>query len=385
MHPRRVALLVETSRAFGRGVIQGVNQYSREHGPWAISFTPHSLDDPPPGWLQGWHGDGILARIENQRMAEAVRQTRLPVVELRGMLPDFVAPHIGVDNAAVVEVAVTHLVDRGVRRFGFFGYPRGVYARMDERQDCFVRHMQREGLEFSVFTAWPTRRRQGDWEPQQNRIAAWLKSLPKPVGIMAASDDWGLRVLDACRRAEIRVPEEAAVIGVDNDEYLCMLSIPPLSSVDILPRHIGYQAATLLDRMMDGDAPPSLHIRTAPGPVVVRESSDLLATSDSEVAAAIRFIRAHACDRIKVAEVAQHVGLSPAALGTRVRKAIGRTIYQEIQRVQLERVRELLGESDLPLKQIARRCGFKYTQYMSRVFREATGRTLIEYRKQMRL
>jgi LacI family transcriptional regulator len=382
---RRVALIVETSRAFGRGVIRGVAQYSRERGPWSIYFTPHGLDDPPPGWLQGWSGDGILARIEDPRMAEAVRRTGAPVVELRGMLPDLGFPHIGVDNQAVVQTAVDHLFHRGLRQFAFLGYPRGGYPRMDEREDCFVRTMHDLGLPFSVFDRWPKRPRPHDWERQQSHIAQWIAALAKPVGILGCSDDCGLQVLDACRRAGVSVPEQAAVVGVDNDEYLCMLSIPPLTSVDIAPQHIGYEAAALLDRMMAGAAPTELRIRTPPGEVVVRESSDLLATQDEAVVAAVKFIRAHACDRIKVADVARGVGLSPTALETRMRRVIGRTVYQEIQRVQIDAVRELLGETDLPLKQIARRCGFKYTQYLSRVFRQSTGRTLTEYRKQMRL
>jgi LacI family transcriptional regulator len=381
---RRVALIVETSRAFGRGVIRGVAQYSREHGPWSIYFTPHGLDDPPPGWLQGWRGDGILARIEDQRMAEAVRCTGAPVVELRGMLPDLGFPHIGVDNLAVVRTAVDHLRHRGLRQFAFLGYPRGGYPRMDEREDGFVDTMRELGFPFSVFDHWPRRTRQPNWEQQQSRIADWIAALPKPVGILGCSDDCGLQVLDACRRAAVSVPEQAAVVGVDNDEYLCMLSIPPLSSVDILPQHVGYEAASLLERMMAGGAPSELRIRTQPGEVVVRESSDLLAIQDAEVVAAVKFIRARACQRIKVADVARGVGLSPTALESRLRRAIGRSVYQEIQRVQIDRVRELLAETDLPLKQVAHRCGFKYTQYLSRVFRQATGRTLSEYRKQTR-
>lgn len=381
---RRVALIVETSRAFGRGVIRGVAQYSREHGPWAIYFTPHGLDDPPPGWLQGWRGDGVLARIEDQRMADAVRRTGAPVVELRGMLPDLGFPHIGVDNQAVVRAAVDHLLHRGLRQFAFLGYPRGGYPRMDEREDCFVRTMGELDLPYGVFDQWPRRVRSTDWEQQQSRIARWIAALHKPVGILGCSDDCGLQVLDACRRAEVSVPEQAAVVGVDNDEYLCMLSIPPLSSVDILPQHVGYEAAALLDRMMGGDAAPKLPIRTPPGEVVVRESSDLLAIQDAAVVAAVKFIRARACDRIKVADVARCAGLSPTALESRLRRAIGHSVYQEIQRVQIDHVRELLAETDLPLKQVAHRCGFKYTQYLSRVFRQATGRTLSEYRKQTR-
>ena len=384
-NPRQVALVVETSRAFGRGLIRGVAQYSREHGPWAITFTPRGLDDSPPDWLRGWKGDGVLARIENQRMADAILQLGVPVVELRGMLPDLRLPHIGVDNRAVVQLAVAHLAERGLRRFGFFGYRRGGYARMDERHDFFVEVMTERGLPYNIFDDWPRRQRHTEWDEEQGRLARWIQALAKPVGIVACSDDCGLQVLDACRRVGVAVPDQAAVIGIDNDEYLCMLSVPPLTSVYILPQRIGYEAAGLLAGMMDGQRPTALRIRTAVGPVVVRGSTDLLATEDHEAAAAITFVRAHACQRLRVADVARQVGLSPAALQARVRRALGRTVHQELQRVQVEQVKELLSDSDLSMKQIARRCGFRYTQYMSRVFREATGQTLAEYRKQTRM
>jgi LacI family transcriptional regulator len=385
MHPRRVALLVETSRAFGRGVIQGVNQYSREQGTWSIQFTPLGLDDRPPGWLKGWQGDGILARIENRAMAEAVLALGVPVVELRGRLVDLPFPHIGVDAHAVIDVAVEHLAARGLRHFAFIGVPQGEYVRMDERREQFLAITQARGLSRCVYPSGLPQQSTRGWELQQQRLARWVEALPKPVGVIAPNDDCGLRILEACRRAGVSVPEQAAVVSVDNDEYLCMLSTPPLSSVDIMPQHVGYQAAALLNGMMQGIAPKEMRIRTAPGPVVVRQSSDILATDDRPVVAAVEFIRENACQRIQVSDVARHVGLSPTAIGQRLRKVLGRTVYQEIQRVQIDRVRELLSESDLPLKQIARHCGFKYTQHMARVFREATGRTLMEYRRQTRM
>ncbi len=381
---KRVAVLIETSRAYGRGLISGVARYNREHARWSVYFKPHGLDDPPPPWLRDWRGDGILARIGNRNVAETVLRTGVPVVELRAVLPDLGLPVIGVNNRAVADLALEHLRERGFQQFGFCGLPRGLEPCMDERCDHFQDAVATAGYPCDVFPAARTRGRRKAWEAEQNEMARWVHSLPKPIGLMTCNDDRGLQLLDACRRAQVMVPDEVAVVSVDNDEYLCGLAIPPLTSIDVRPEEIGHQAAALLDRMMAGKAAPSRPTLIAPRSVVTRQSTDVLATEDAKVIQAVSFIRSQACQRIRVSDVLQHVRLSRAALEPRVRAVLGRTIHDEIHRVQIETVKDLLCNTDLPLKQIARRCGFKYPQYMARTFRLATGQTLSAYRKRHR-
>ena len=381
---KRVALLIETSRAYGRGLIRGAAQYNHEHGRWSVYFQPHGLDDPPPQWLRKWRGDGILARIGDRACADLVLKLGVPVVALRAMLRDLGLPLIEVDNRAVAQMAVEHLRQRGFRHFGFCGLPRGLWRCMDDRCDHFRCLVEQAGEHCHVFPARRPRSRRNGWEDEQNDLARWLRSLPKPVGLMACNDDRGLQLLDACRRANIRVPDEAAVVSVDNDEYLCSLAIPALTSIDVNPQRIGYEAAALLDRMMAGRAAPRQALAIGPLGVVTRASTDVLATDDQQVVAAVGFIRAHACQQICVADVLQHVRLSRGALEPRFKAVLGHTIHAEMQRVQIAEVKNLLSASDLPLKQIARRCGFNYTQYMARAFRQATGLTLSEYRQRAR-
>ena len=377
---RRIALLIETSRAYGRGLVRGAARYHREIGHWSVYFQPHGLDDPPPEWLATWEGDGILARVGSCEVAEAVCAVGVPVVELRGMLTDLDIPFIGVDNAAVGGLALEHLRERGFQHFGFCGMPRHAQPCMDERSDFFSTFVAEAGCVCDVYQARKVERAV-PWEEEQEAIAKWLKALPKPVGVMTCNDDRGLQVLDACRRARVAVPDEVAVISVDNDDYLCGLSIPPLTSIDVLPDRIGFEAAAMLDRMMDGEQAPQGPTLIPPRRVVTRESTDVLATDDREVAMAVSFIRQHACERIQVGDVLRHVRLSRTVLEPRFKQLLGRTIHQETQRVQVERVKELLALTDLPIKQIASRCGFTYTQYMTRVFREAVGKTPAQYRK----
>ncbi|MCP4590689.1 MAG: substrate-binding domain-containing protein, partial [bacterium] len=252
------------------------------------------------------------------------------------------------------------------------------------RREWFVQLIEEAGFQQSVFDARRTRRRGDTWTLEQNEIAKWLGSLAKPVGVMACNDDRGLQVLDACHRAGLMVPDEVAVVGVDNDDYLCKLSVPQLTSVDLAPDRMGYEAAKLLDRMMAGGEMSSPQISLPPRGVVTRQSTDVLATEDQVVIRAVRFIRERACDRIQVADVLEHVRVSRSRLEPSLKELLGRTIHQEILRVQIEQVKELLLVTDLPIKQIANRCGFTESQYLSRAFRRATGYTPGRYRKELR-
>jgi len=201
---------------------------------------------------------------------------------------------------------------------------------------------------------------------------------------MARNDDVGLQVLNACRRAGIAVPLEAAVAGVGNDECMCKLAVPPLTSVDLNPRRIGYEAAAWLDRMMEGQPAQQGEAHLPPCQLMTRMSTDVMATDDPRVAQAVMLIRDRACDGLRVAEVLRRACLSRTALELRFKRILGRTVHQEIQRVRVERVEQLLTTTDMPLKQIASYAGYRYHEYMMRAFRQATGKTPSQYRKSAR-
>ena len=272
---RHVAILIETSRAYGRGLLRGISRYHRERAQWSTYFQPQGLGDPPPPWLANWRGEGILARIDNQALARAVSRSRLPVVNLRGTVGGLRFPFIGSDNEAIARLGAEHLLERGFRHFGFCGFARGYHPGLDRRGDCFQRFIEQAGYACRLLQN-PPRKRPRSWEQEQEWLARWIAGLPKPVGIMTANDDRGLQVLDACRRVGPAVPDQVAVLGVDNDEYLCGLSLPPLSSIDINSEETGYQAAVLLDRLMDGKPPPQRLPKIAPAGVIVRRSSGYL-------------------------------------------------------------------------------------------------------------
>jgi len=219
------------------------------------------------------------------------------------------------------------------------------------------------------------------WEEQQRQLVEWLESLPKPIGVMASADITAQHVLEACQRAKIIVPEHVAVIGADNDELICDICYPPLSSVIINDSRRGYEAAAMLDRLMSGSPPPAMQVYVEPSGVVGRASTDILAIEDQMLAAALRFIRDHACEPICTDHVVRSVPFSRSVLERKFKKAVGRTINDEIVRLRLNRAVELLSATDLELKAIAYKAGFGSPSYMGAVFREKLGRTPGSYRK----
>lgn len=379
--PPHIALLIESSREYGRGLLRGVARWARENGPWSIYFRPLGLEQSPPPWLTGWRGDGILARINDRRMAEAVMATDLPVVDLRSALADLLLPRIGPDNSAVCRLAGEHLLERGFRHFGFCGMARGLNRFLDARCDFFRQFVEDAGYHCSVFRARRRTSRPVAWEQEQEQIATWLAALPKPAGVMTCNDDRGQQVLDACRRAGLNVPDDVAVIGVDNDEHLCSLADPPLTSVDVNPDRIGYEAAALLDRLMAGAESPTETRELAPRGIVTRQSTDVVAIEDLLMAKAVRFTREQACVPVSVQQVARHVAVSRSTLERRFKRTLSRTPKEEILRVRLDRAKDLLTYGDLPLPVIAEKSGFPSLSHFSEVFHRKVGMTPRAYRR----
>jgi len=338
------------------------------------------LDQPPPPWLTDWRGDGILVRINDRRMAKAVLETGLPAVDLRNALAETGLPGLGPDNWIVAKLSLEHLLDRGLRHFGFCGMPRGAYRFMDARCDYFQQLVQQAGYSCNVFQSRRKSRRSVTWEQEQDQIAAWLAKLPKPVGVMTCSDDRGQQVLDACLRAGQLVPDDVAVVSVDNDDHLCDLSNPPLTSIDVNSRQIGYEAASLLDRLMAGERAPDKTIEFPPRSIIARGSTDVLAFDDRLVAMALQFVREHACDPITVEQVIRRLDVSRSTLERRFKKLLGRTPKAEILRVRVDRAKQLLAYSDLPLPLIAQKSGFGSLSHFSEVFHRRVGVTPRRYR-----
>lgn len=385
--PRRlpqVALLIESSRAYGRGLLHGIAHYARLHGRWSIYHYERSLNDPAPDWLANWRGQGIIARLENPQLIRAIRKLNRPTVDLRGLhnLPGI--PLVETNDDAVMQLALNHLTERGFTRFAYCGFAGANYS---DRRLGFLRNaVAKTHGSLDVYES-DEAARPGDTVATESRgilyegaIARWLSRLPKPIGVIACNDVRGQQVLNAAREHNISVPEDLAVIGVDNDEVLCELSDPPLSSVEPNTYRIGYEAATILDRMMKGQMPQERTTFIEPAGVITRSSTDVLAMADREVATAVRFIRQHATDHITVEDVLDQIPLSRSTLERRFCKIIGRSPKAEILRIRLDRAKQLLAETDYSLLAIAQMTGFTHAEYLSVVFKQKFKQTPGQFR-----
>lgn len=370
---RRIALLVETSTTFGRGVLRGVGRYLREHGRWSMFLEQRALGSNLADWIDHWDGDGIVTRHRDHRLDSV----SVPVVALDDdSPPEASRPTIINDSHAVGRLAAEHMAERGFRRLAYYGPTDTFWSaeRLRGVQETISGQVQ-------VCPHDPHLLATDGWEAHQEALAHWLSSLQRPVGLVAANDTHALRALDAAARAGLGVPEDVAVIGADDDAELCDLSDPPLSSVAFDSERVGFEAAKLLDHLIDSGEPPTGPRFIAPRGVIRRKSTDALAVADQTVAAALAIIRKRACQGLSVTELVEAVPISRRSLELRFQEAIGRSPKQEIQRTRVRFACELLVETDLPIVSISRLSGFSQPSRFGVVFKQHAGRTPSQYRE----
>ncbi|HWX20773.1 MAG TPA: DNA-binding transcriptional regulator [Candidatus Binatia bacterium] len=387
--PLRVAVLIESSRAYGRGLLLGVAKYVHEFSHWQVYSHERELQSTLPRWLDGWKGHGVIARIEGAAMAQAIRRLRVPVVDLRriGTGADFPALHT--DEHAVVRLVLEHFLERGFQHFAFWGFEGADYS---ERRELLLReHLAKRKKGLHVYS--PTLRARKSWtieyeqlEPKLEQSGVrWLQSLPKPIAVMACNDIAGLQVLEVCRLAALRVPDQVAVIGVDNDEVLCQLADPPLTSVAPDTVRIGYEAAVLLDEMMAGKRPQHTDRYIEPIGIVPRRSTDTLVIPHPGAAQALSFLRRHFREPITLKDLDSELPISLRSIQDAFKKHVGRSLHQELDRLRATFAKDLLREFSVKLQTVAVQCGFSNPRHFRRTFLRETGQTPQQYRREFKV
>ncbi len=330
----RVAALIESSRGYGRGLLRGVAAYAREQASWRLFFEERSLVDCLPPKLKQWQPDGVIARVSCAAFGRQLRQLGAPVINLLGEKWGHSFPKVLADHKEIVRLAVEHLLERGLRNLGFCGFSGIRFSR--ERQRHFADYVSAWGLRphlccvpSSVRTSYDAVRAEAG---QHNReLAKWLAGLPKPAGVLAANDERAHQVLTICSEIGLKVPEQVAVIGIDNDQLLCELTEPTLSSVDPGCERIGHRAANLLDEMIHGNAAPPAATVVSPIGVVARRSTDVLAVADPVAANIAAYIRQHARDGLKVEDILEHFSISRSTLDRWFGQYLGHSASVEIR------------------------------------------------------
>ena len=381
----RVALLVESSRNYGREILRGINRYTREHGAWAYYTMERELHSGVPDWLRHWQGDGIIARIENRAMARKLSQIGCPVVDVLGTGRFRGIPGFDTDAGQVARTAADFFLKAGFRHFAFCGFEGLPFS--DRRGAAFVEHLQALNFTVHVIKSPTARYQPGHIQAveqrglsQETTVACWLKKLPRPLALFACNDICAQQVLNACREHKIKVPEEVSVIGVDNDDVICELSDPPLSSIEPNAKQIGYESAALLDRMMKGRSVSFITKRLPPVRLVERASTDTVAVGDILTVSALRYIRDHFADGIAVKDVVAHLKCSRTNLERRFHQTLHCSIRDAILQRRTNYARGLLRESNLRLKDIAARAGYSTVAHFCRVFQKEFGESPSQYR-----
>jgi LacI family transcriptional regulator len=380
----KVVLLLESSRASGRGLLRGVAQYAHHHGPWSFYWEPAGLERAWP-LLKTLDADGIILR-DVEKVSE-VLASGIPAVVVghrRTEIPGLV--NVVTDSKAIGQLAAEHLLNCGFRHFGYCGLARSGIERTpwsQQRGESFEHRLSQAGFPTAFFAspAATSKPAKVPWPHERQQLVRWLKSLPKPIGILACNDDRGEQLIEACRAAPFLVPDQVAVLGADNDDLVCGFCNPPLSSVAIGFERAGYESAESLHALMLGRRAAQRKIIATASHVVTRRSTDILAVEDPSVARALRFIRDRKHGPISVSEVSRAAGLSRRSLEKRFRSSLSRSILSEIRRGRVEHIAQLLAETSLSISEIADQLGFDGPQHIARYFRAGKGMTPREFRQ----
>ena len=379
-----IAVILDAARPYDRLIIGGIARYVREHASeWSLYVEEDPLQKLPD--LKRWHGQGIIASFDDKRVATAIGGLSVPIVGVGGGYgwfdPASSLPYVFTDNAAIGRLGAAHLLACGFSTLAYYGYPKTATAGWsEERAEAFAEACGQAGRPCHVHTGRHADARR--WQELQRDLCDWIRDLPKPVGLMACNDVRARHVLEACRTLGLRVPHDVAVLGVDNDEMICELTNPSLSSIDQAARQIGYEAATLLGRMIRGGVAAAAHARVVVPPIGVssRTSTDAMATSDEAVVVALQRLRTNPLKKPDVTTLVEELCLSRPALETRFKAVVGRSIRDEAVRLRVAAIRTLITQTDLPLKTISARGGFSSVQYMTTFLHRHTGTTPAQLR-----
>lgn len=380
MRERHVALLIETSTSWGSDIVSGIANYARKHGDWYFHLEPRGKYERL-ALPEDWGGDGVIARVTSKDLAQELLKIDRPTVNVSWYaFEDLPFPTCTSDEVKAGCMIAEHFLDRGFQHFAYAG-PMNRPLYTDVFGKAYDSALDERGIECARFENRPSSR--VNWTARLKELGQWLVGLPKPVAVLAFSDIGGRQVAEACRLCGLRIPDEVAVIGGEHDALNCQITRPPLSSIDLCPERIGWEAAALLARLMDGQPPPEEPIRIPPARIIVRQSTDTLAVDDPVLVQALGFIAENATRAISVGDILESVPVSRRVLEQRFQKRLGRTPAAEIRRVRIEIAKRMLAGTDRSLNQIAAACGFDHPEVLTRVFRRYEGTTPSAYRRQI--
>ena len=379
----KLLLLIDQSEAYGRELLKGIVRYSKEHGPWIFYKMPLYYREQLGiegilEWARKRQIDGIIAQLRKTSDLNKIKKEGIPLI-----VYDFEERFEGIPNITGAyyktgQMGADYLMGKGYRNFAFYGLKDFVWSR--ERFKGFEETLKKANYKCHTFNI---QENEITWSYKPSQFSTWLQVLPKPIGLMACDDNQANLVSEACAIANIKVPEEVAILGVDNDEIICDLTTPPLSSIALNTEHGGYETAALMHRLINRPGKWQ-DIIVKPSRVVERQSTDIVAVHNKVVANAIRYIRNNPAQSISVEDVAKEVAVSRRSLEKHFKNTLGKTIYSEIKKTRTEKIRQMLTETNKSIYVIATELGFPDSRNISRYFQKEMGLTPSQFRKQFK-
>jgi LacI family transcriptional regulator len=385
--PHRIALLFNANKVYDRQVIAGIGQYlTSTRVKWDL-FMEEDFRSRTVG-IHQWRGDGIIADFDDPLVGEALASMPIPVVAVGGSYADETQyphniPYVATDNHKLVRLAYDHLIEQGLQRFAFYGLPPCPGNRWaHEREMAFMQMVRADGLEGSVYRGSSTSA--GGWGRAQEEMVEWVRSLPKPIGIIATTDARARHLLQACIVADVPIPEQIAIVGIDNDPIAQLLCRIPLTSVIQGAEEMGRMAAQVLHQMLHGGDCSTTRVLVPPVGINVQATSLHQPLKSAYVMRAKHYIRQYACLGIKTEQVADYVGISRTLLEEHFKRELKQSVHQTILEHKLEMARQMLNDPAIPLSDVAVRSGFTSLQYMYAVFRREFNCTPRQYMENVR-
>jgi LacI family transcriptional regulator len=380
----KVILLIDFGEEYGMSLLKGITRYAQLHGPWVFCRMPSYYRelrgmDEIIKWAKEWKASGIVGQLYNDSSVEKLLNEGLAVVAMDFKERHTSIPNITSDYFKTGRIGAEYFLRKGFENFAFYGFKNIVWSR--ERSQGYEQRINQEGYEVHFFEQTRKFKSRELWYYKPSALSKWLKSLPKPIALMACDDNQAMHITEACRLASIRIPEEVAVLGVDNDEMLCNLSDPPMSSIGLETVKGGYEAARLLHTMIKSKNQEYYDIIVEPTQVITRNSTDIYATRDKEVGMALKYIHTNIERNLSVEDVLVQIPISRRALEKRFNKVTGYPVYEYIFNLRMEKFTEKLLDTDLSIFEIALDLGLNDSKNIARQFRQIKGCTPTEYRR----
>ena len=376
----QVILLIETSNTFGRDLLRGITKYARIHGPWVFSNVPGTK---LPYDYKAATGMIIRDSVveDNRKKLEDITSSGIPVIISSALQePSKDTFSITKDNYTTGKMGAEYFIKRGFKNLAYCGMD---FYWSRQRLEGFGKYAQENGCNFYPYQT-SDKAKKRPIKLNNKKISQWLRSLPPAVGLMCCNDERAKQLSELCKEENILVPEDIAILGTDNDELLCEICDPPLSSIAFNAELAGYEAAAALDAMMKGNQADKKSVAVLPTHIVTRQSTDIFATEDREVLLAMSFIHQNTNRLIQVSDVVERTCLSRRGLEKRFKKTLGHSVYEEILHVRIEAIGRMLIDTNLSITEIADVYGYEYVNNLARPFKKITGYSLLEYRKKFR-